>query len=279
MKSTSRKTPSPAQLKSFVQTVWHFYEQCGRPFPWRNTIDPYKIVVSEVMLQQTQTDRVVTKYEQFIEEFSDFETLAHASLKDVLSIWQGLGYNRRGKFLCELAQRVVEEHAGQLPADPEAIVTLPGIGKATAASICAFAFNMPVVFIETNIRAVFIHSFFPGKMDVHDSDLEPLVRATLDQERPREWYYALMDYGVMLKVKFGNPCRRSKHHTVQSKFEGSDRQVRGGIIRVLTEQHCRTLKELTADLRVPAKRLRSIADGLVAEGFIMVRDAHYAIVP
>jgi len=239
------KNLSPEKLASFRYFIWAFYEKEGRIFEWRNVDNPYYVMVSEIMLQQTQTYRVEPKYRAFIEEFPDIEALAQASLRDVLGMWQGLGYNRRGKFLHQAAQRVMQEYNGILPNDPEVLVTFTGIGKNTAGSICAFAFNKPTVFIETNIRTVFIHSFFKDQDAVHDSMIMPLVEQTIDHNNPREWYYALMDYGVYLKKMFPNPSRRSKHHAVQSKFEGSDRQIRGAIIRALIERPALSEKELS----------------------------------
>jgi len=156
------------KIKSFRACIWDYYYAFGRTFAWRNTDNPYHIVISEIMLQQTQTFRVEPKFEQFVAQFPNFETLAAASLRDILLVWQGLGYNRRAKMLQQIAQRIVDEFNGTLPADPEILVGLPGIGKATASSICAFAFNMPTIFIETNIRTVFIsvpripQAFKPG---------------------------------------------------------------------------------------------------------------------
>jgi A/G-specific adenine glycosylase len=160
--------------------------------------------------------------------------LATSSLKDVLHAWQGLGYNRRGMYLHQTAKKICNEHNEIVPNNPEILVTLPGIGKATASSICAFAYNNPTVFIETNIRSVFIYLFFSGKEKIHDNEIFPLVKETIDTERARDWYYALMDYGVMLKKQLPNPSRKSAHHAKQSKFEGSDRQIRGKIIKILT---------------------------------------------
>lgn len=237
---------SDQKIASFRDFIWTFYENEGRIFEWRNVDNPYYVLVSEIMLQQTQTHRVEPKYRAFIEEFPTFESLAQASLRDVLAMWQGLGYNRRGKYLHQTAQRVMQEYNGRLPKEPETLVTFPGIGKNTAGSVSAFAYNQPTVFIETNIRAVFIHSFFKDQQEVHDNLILPLVTQTLDHDNPREWYYALMDYGVHLKKMMPNPSRRSKHHTVQSKFEGSDRQIRGAIIRVLVERSSVSEIELQA---------------------------------
>ncbi|MEX0939788.1 MAG: hypothetical protein WDZ41_00335 [Candidatus Babeliales bacterium] len=232
------------QLNSFKTTIWDYFHAFGRSFAWRETTNPYHVVVSEIMLQQTQTYRVDDKYQIFIEKFPNFSVLAQAPLRDVLTVWQGLGYNRRALFLHKLAQKVITEYDGILPDNPELLINLPGIGKATAASICAFAFNQPTIFIETNIRAVFIHFFFLNQEKVHDNEIFPLIEQTIEQKNARQWYYALMDYGVMLKKKFPNPSRKSKHHLKQSKFEGSDRQIRGMILKILTVQPVITYQEL-----------------------------------
>jgi A/G-specific adenine glycosylase len=253
---------------TFQQIIWGYYHSFGRQFAWRNIEDPYKVLISEVMLQQTQTHRVIEKYEQFTMEFRSFEILAQASLRDVLSTWQGLGYNRRGKFLHQLAQIVVNNYKSNLPDDPNILVQLPGIGPATAASICAFAFNKPTIFIETNIRAVFLHFFFSGKAKVHDKELMPLVTQTVDQLNPREWYYALMDYGVMLKRTVPNPSRASKHHYKQSSFVGSDRQIRGKIIKTLTEIPEFSICDLLRQIGCEKERLHTIIGGLLKEGIV-----------
>jgi len=263
---------STQEIHSFQQFIWDFYYTQGRDFAWRNVDDPYHVVVSEIMLQQTQTYRVAPKYEQFIELFPDFSTLAHAPLRYVLSAWQGLGYNRRGMYLQQIAQRVMQEFHGKLPSDPEILQTFPGIGLNTAGSICAFAFNKPVIFIETNIRTVFLHTFFKDVIQVHDKELLPLIASTLDHENPREWYYALMDYGVLLKRLYPNPSRKSKHHITQSKFEGSDRQIRGKIIKVLTEQQCLMYGQLLAYINKEPERVQRIVQQLCADGLIQKED-------
>jgi len=164
--------------------------------PWRETSDPYRILVSEIMLQQTQVQRVETKYKEFIAAFPAFPSLARAPLREVLRVWQGMGYNRRAIALRKIAQRVVAEYDGGLPDSVATLRTFPGIGAATAGAIVAFAFNKPTVFLETNSRRVFLHVFFAGRQRVKDSDILPLVETTLDREKPRQWYYALMDYGA-----------------------------------------------------------------------------------
>lgn len=268
---------SEYKIDAFKEIIWAFYAQEGRLFDWRHNDDPYKIVVSEIMLQQTQTHRVAQKYSLFIEEFPTFSVLAQASLRDVLSCWQGLGYNRRGKYLHQIAQQVVTDHQGVLPQCTRTLETYPGIGKATAASICAFAFNMPTVFIETNIRTVFIHFFFYNKKEVYDSEIMPLIEAALDTQNSREWYYALMDYGVFLKKQLPNPSRKSVHHAVQSKFEGSDRQIRGMILKLLTQAPKLTLEELCHNINRDPERIKKIALQLCTENILMFDAVFFSI--
>jgi A/G-specific adenine glycosylase len=237
--------------------------------PWRDAPSAYNVVVSEVMLQQTQVPRVLQKYPQFLAVFPDFPTLAAARVVDLLAVWQGMGYNRRALYLQKLAQRVVAEYAGQLPPDPAALIKLPGIGPGTAGSIAAFAFNQPTVFIETNIRRVFIHHFFADIDGVRDAELLPLIDRELDHSNPRQWYYALMDYGAHLATTVPNPNRRSHHYTRQSQFEGSDRQIRGAIVRLLLEFPVLTAQDVVN--RFPNEspdRVTRILDQLTKEGFL-----------
>jgi len=214
-----------------------YYRESGRHnLPWRKTHDPYAILVSEIMLQQTQVDRVVPYFEKWMRVFPTVEKLAYAPLSKVLGEWSGLGYNRRAKLLRECAKAIVENHGGKVPRDFAALVALPAIGPYTAGAIRAFAFDQKEVFIETNIRAALIHHFFPKSKKVPDSKLIPILEASLPKVKsPREWYSALMDYGSQLKKQTVNPSRRSLHHTRQSPFEGSLRQYRGIILRRLLQ--------------------------------------------
>lgn len=263
-----------AQFKEFI---WHFYHENKRDFAWRNIDNPYYVVVSEIMLQQTQTHRVIAKYKDFIAAFPTFESLAQAQLRDVLSVWQGLGYYRRARFLHQLAQKVVDEYAGVLPQDTKILQTFPGIGPNTAGSICAFAFNQPTIFIETNIRTVFIHSFFCDRTDVTDKEIIALIAATVDQENPREWYYALMDYGVFLKSKTVNPSRKSAHYAKQSKFEGSDRQLRAKILKSIVNAGSIPHHEILRHISEDNTRIEKVIDQLLSEGFIKTINNLYVI--
>jgi A/G-specific adenine glycosylase len=262
---------SPAIL-AFRQMVLSHYEQHGRDMVWRNTTDPYQILVSEIMLQQTQVERVSTKFPEFIRAFPDFTTLANAPPGQVLTVWQGMGYNRRAIALQKCAIRVMNEYDGILPADVDILATFPGIGRATASSIAAFAFNMPVVFIETNIRRVFIHFFFIGTDTVSDTDILPLVEQTLYRNNPRVWYWALMDIGSALKKTVANPNRRSVHYTKQSPFEGSDRKIRGALLKIVLKEHFLTEEEIIARVAGDRQRARRILCALEEEGFIQRKD-------
>lgn len=262
-------------LQKFKQIIYDYYVQNKRAFAWREDIAPYRIVVSEIMLQQTQADRVVYKFCQWLTKFPDFETLACATTREVIIAWSGLGYNRRALALHALAQRVVQEYAGVLPNEPAVLQTFKGIGPNTAGSICAFAFNKPVTFIETNIRAVYIHHFFPGEEKVHDKQLLPIIEATVDSLNPRDWYYALMDYGVFLKKSQKNPSRKSRHHTVQSRFEGSERQIRGMILKTLAAYGTLTFDDLLLAIPREQKRVENNLNDLITEGFVKLYNESY----
>lgn len=230
-------------IQTFQHTIKQFYQANKRSFPWRaQSNTPYHILVSEIMLQQTQTDRVVPKYKIFVRHFPNFKQLSKATLAEVITHWQGLGYNRRAQNLHQCAQVVVKKYNSRLPREAEQLIKLPGIGLYTAAAIQAFAFNIPSVVIETNIRTVFLHHFFANKKNIPDSDLFPLIQQTLDTTNPREWYAALMDYGSYVKKTVGNLSRNSKQYTKQSTFKGSNRQARGSILKCLTE-HTRLTKQ------------------------------------
>ena len=261
-------------MKAFQEMIWSYYNEHKRDFVWRKNITPYVVVVSEIMLQQTQTSRVKEKIESFVKVFPSFEILAQASTLEVIKEWVGLGYNRRALTVHEFAKKVVTEWGGIMPKDPLLLQTCKGIGPATAASIIAFAFNQPTIFIETNIRTVFLHHFFKDETLVPDAYLFPFIKATLDHNNPREWYYALMDYGVMIKKNYKNPNRKSKHYVTQSRFEGSDRQIRGAVLRLLLKEKIVLDQKLFA-LDEDKNRMQKIVDSLIKEGFIICDDHHF----
>ncbi len=267
-----------AEIDVFRQTVRGWYAEHRRDLPWRRTRDPYRVLVSEVMLQQTQVTRVIDKYAEFLSAFPTVETLAAAPLADVLRVWSGLGYNRRARALKSAAETIVEDHAGRVPDTLEGLVALPGLGHATAAQVLAFAFDIAVPFIETNIRAVYLHHFFPGESDVPDAEILPIVAATLDTDDPREWYYALMDYGTWLKKTVPNPSRASRHHAPQSRFEGSPRQARGAVLRTLIAAPGLDVAGIAAETGIDEERIARAIAALVAEGFLVAEDGRLRIV-
>jgi len=264
-----------AEIIPVREAIWGFYAEHGRhDLPWRQPeadgqFDPYKIVVSELMLQQTQVPRVIPKFIAFTSQFPTFAALAAALLADVLRAWSGLGYNRRAKFLWQTAQQVEQEFGGALPSTQKELVRLPGIGSNTAGAILAYAYNQPASFVETNIRNVFIHHFFKDELQVADADILPLLRAMLAGEpEPRTFYWALMDYGTYLKQAFGNAARVSSSYTRQSKFAGSRRQVRGQVLRLLgMSADAQTLNALSN--AIVDERLPSVLDDLVHEGLVV----------
>ena len=268
----SRDDSSRPGILAFQKMVLSHYEQFGRDMAWRNTTDPYQILVSEIMLQQTQVERVTIKFPDFIRAFPDFASLASAPLAHVLAAWQGLGYNRRAIALQKCAIRVMKEYDGVLPAEVDIIATFPGIGRATASSIAAFAFNMPVVFIETNIRRVFIHFFFTDTDTVSDAEILPLVEQALYRNNPRVWYWALMDLGSALKKTVPNPNRRSVHYTKQSPFEGSDRKIRGALLKLLLKNQYLVEDDMVVRFNEDPQRIRKILKTLEVEGFIKFQD-------
>lgn len=265
------------KIHLFQRTIWQYYKREGRDLPWRKTTDPYQILVSEIMLQQTQVERVIEKYEQFLSAFPDFPSLAQAPLKKVLSAWQGLGYNRRALALKYIAQDVMKTFHGIFPSSEDILVKFPCIGKATAGAVAAFAFHKPSVFIETNIRRVFIHFFFRDKENVRDTDIFPLIEKTLDTSDPRQWYYALMDYGSMLAKQKQNPNRKSAHYQQQSPFKGSHRQLRGMVLRAIIAQPSVTESMLLKKLDKAPERVREALLQLQKEGFIQKKGRQFTI--
>jgi len=261
---------------AFKRCVWRYYQVHGRhDLPWRSTHDPYAIWVSELMLQQTQVSRVIPKFLAFLERFPTIETLAKASLQEVLQYWQGLGYNRRAKYLHQAAQVVSSQ--GMFPENSTAWRALPGIGEYTANAIMAFAYNQPVVIIETNVRTVFLHHFFPNRDQVTDAEIKVLIEQMVPKRRSRDWYYALMDYGVYLKGKYGNANIRSKHYTKQTKFLGSNRQIRGRLIKALLTAK-KTESALVLELDAEQKRLQEQLAILIQEGLVK-QEGRYFMLP
>jgi A/G-specific adenine glycosylase len=278
MKTVSKGFAANGKTRTFYDALWTWYDRSGRhELPWRQPeadgmFDPYKILVSEIMLQQTQVARVITKYHQFLLRFPKVLILAQAELGDVLRLWQGLGYNRRAKYLWQAAQ-IIQAH-GAFPASEAALVALPGVGKNTAGAVRAYAYNQPAIFIETNIRTVYLHHFFRDCQNVSDNAIRDVLTQTIDQARPREFYWAVMDYGSHLKTTLGNINTASKHYVKQSAFQGSRRQLRGRILRELGN-HAYTKTDLIT--MINDERATEVLYQLHTEGLIRHEDNRYTL--
>lgn len=275
----------PMNKSDFQQLVWEFYDHHGRhDLPWRTSshetsehqedLDPYAVYISEIMLQQTQAPRVIKKFETWLADLPSFRAVADASKKDILSHWQGLGYNRRALYIKEAAEIITKNFDGKLPSEEEKLLELPGVGPYTAGALQAFVFAKPVVFVETNIRTVFIHHFFPNEEDVSEAAIKKKVSETLPDKDIREWYWALMDYGVHLKKTVGNLNKKSTSYQKQSKFTGSNRQLRAELTRFILNNEPVTLKDMKkefAELVEQNERMQSLEKNLHTlqeEGFV-----------
>lgn len=256
---------NPTTVKAFQQVVWEQHKAHAPHFPWRETRNPYHILISEVMLQQTQIPRVLVKYPQFLDIFPTIKKLAKARLKIVLEEWQGMGYNRRALYLKQAAEKIVAEHNSRIPRTIEELDAFPGIGPYSARAIACFAYGDCEPFIETNIRRVIIHEFFPCAEKVDDKDILKILATVQPKRKMRKWYWALMDYGRDgLKGKL-NPNRRSKHYTKQTRFEGSTRQLRAEILRILLKKKRATLNKIMASLTnlLPKREVAEVVQTLL----------------
>jgi A/G-specific adenine glycosylase len=268
------------EISEFQRAVFtHYNERARHELPWRiaepdGSFDPYKIWVSELMLQQTQVNRVIPKYLLFVERFTTIQALATAQLGDVLIAWQGLGYNRRAKFLWQAALQIVRQGDGKIPDNTKDLMALPGIGHNTAGAIIAYAYNQPALFVETNIRSVYFHHFFADHTDIPDAEIQNLLSQTIDNSNPRVFYWALMDYGTYLKRQGKGRITKSKHYTKQNKFEGSQRQIRGHIIRLLSQGPL-TVAKLLDELQ--DNRAQRVLKSLEEEGFIQLIGEEYRL--
>jgi A/G-specific adenine glycosylase len=264
--------------KHFLEALWDYYDHDARnDLAWRlpesdGTYDPYKILVSEYMLQQTQVRRVVPKFGSFIGLFPTLRSLADASLADVLRAWSGLGYNRRAQYLEATAKYI--SILGHFPTTESELLVCKGIGVNTARAILCYTFNQPHVFVETNIRTVYIHHYFADSTSVPDSALLPIIERTIDESRPREFYWALMDYGTYLKQNIGNVSRSSITYKKQSTFNGSKRKVRGEVIALLTAGDA-SIGQLKK--RITDERLQTVLEELLREGLIMYKDKRFCL--
>jgi A/G-specific adenine glycosylase len=274
-------------MASIPSALLAWYRSKGRDLPWRKTMDPYRILVSEVMLQQTQVDRVIPTYEAFLRRFPTVRRLAQAPLGDVLRLWSGLGYNRRARHLWLAAQAIVKEHGGRLPPDAGSLRGLPGIGPYTAAALSCFAFDQPAVPLDTNLKRVFSRLFFTGEDGDYGS-----VGLEVIRHAPREAANALMDLGatVCLPQPRCTACPLQRHCSAykagvperyppparQSRFEGSRRMYRGRLLKRLKDGPV-SPGGLAEAISLPAAHARGIADELVREGLVTLKDGVFRL--
>lgn len=255
-------------ISDFQELIWQQGHQLYRDMPWREDTRPYFVLVSELMLQQTQVDRVIPKFNAFIAAFPTEEALALASLAEVLILWQGLGYNRRAKYLHDAAKMITTDYNGVFPTTYDQLLRLPGVGPNTAGAIMTYAYNQPLVFIETNVRTVYFEHWFADQDSVSDDELRLVVGKTLDYEHPREFYWALMDYGSWLKRQGAGRLGQSKHYKKQAALKGSVREIRGQIVRVLSSGDLpqeELERVVTYDERFAPALAGLLRDGLVTQ--------------
>jgi len=266
-------------IGKFTGAVHAFYRKEGRSFPWRGVSNPWGVLVSEFMLQQTRTERAVGYYNRFMERWPTPLALHEAAFEEMLREWSGLGYNRRARFLKDCAGIIATEKGGVVPSGLKELAALPGIGRYSAGAIACFAYNVPSVFIETNIRAAVLHFFFQDRREVRDSEIIPILEASLDRKDPRTWYYALMDYGAALKKRARNPGRKSAGYKRQSGFEGSFRQMRGSVMRALLAKGPGTPEEIfqNMDIRGEKEVLRRALEAMAKDRLVTEEAGVYRV--
>jgi A/G-specific adenine glycosylase len=254
----------PNEIALFREKIFDFYQLNRRSFPWRETTDRYAVMVSEIMLQQTQAERVVGKFTLWMERFPDPETLASASLREVLLLWSGLGYNSRGQRLQSCAKVIMERFGGVVPASPEQLKTLPGIGEYTCRSIPVFADNLDAAAVDTNIRRIIIHEFSLPE-DTLKHKIQEAAEQLVPQGRSREWHNALMDYGSLCLTSRRTGIRPL---TKQSKFQGSKRWYRGRLIKELIHSEGMFFEEMEEKYGNCPWNLQEIINDLISEGLV-----------
>ncbi|MEK7074915.1 MAG: A/G-specific adenine glycosylase, partial [Patescibacteria group bacterium] len=253
IRTKKHKPHASCNLVIFQSQLLRWYKKNKRDnLPWRYTksksVHAYEILVSEIMLQQTQVSRVLDKFPQFIHAFPTINHLASAPLENVLKEWQGMGYNRRALYLQKCAQEIIKQFNGAIPSDSTLLKTLPGIGPYTAGAVSCFAFNTPTVFLDTNIRKFFIYHFFaPSRgtdKKISDAEILPIAEKLLYKKNPRVWNYALMDYGALVLCHKSELLPRAKSYHKQSPFLGSNRFFRSQIVQYLLKHKRATFDEL-----------------------------------
>lgn len=268
------------KAKRFHQIVFAWFRAHERQMAWRETFDPYEILVSEVMLQQTQVDRVRTKYDEFLARFPDVHALAVAPLSEVLTLWSGLGYNRRARYLQDCAKVVVAKYGGVFPQTYEELVALPGIGRSTAGALLAFSFGEETPMIDTNIRRILTRVFFArAKTPPSDKELYNFACAIIPRGKGRVWNYALLDIGATLCTARGHhddcplvPLHGKVADVMKPRkaetFHGSARFWRGKIMRALIAHGDMSLAALAKEIDLPKEEAAVHVDALSRDGLI-----------
>jgi A/G-specific adenine glycosylase len=265
---------TPEHILLFQEKIFTWYRKNKRDLPWRKTRDPYKILISEVMSQQTQIIRVIPKYEAWLERFPSISSLATASVKEVLKYWSGLGYNRRALNLQKAAQVIVKEYGGVFPKEIEELVKLPGLGKYTASAVACFAFDAQIPIIDTNIRKVITHEFFQGELP-QEKVVEQVARQILPNDQAYEWNQALMDYTSLALKDKKIPIAKQSH------FLSSNRYYRGQTIKLLLEIPLISISSLWDffDERNPIERgrLEEVLLSMQKDGLITINNDNVSL--
>ena len=262
----------------FRRKLKRWWRTHRRSFPWRETDDPYAVLVSEIMLQQTQADRVAPKFDAFLARFPDIETLARAENASVLKMWSGLGYNRRALNLKRAAEVVVQEHDGVVPEDETELLVLPGVGTYTAKALLAFAHNRTVAPVDTNIRRIYIRHFGAEA----ERDLQAFADTMVPRGQGRNWSSLLMDFGALV-CRAKNPAcyelglvHRGEPRALpkQKPFRDSDRFWRGRVVEVLRERASLPQAKIKQEVeafsgeKLTRKRTQRIIESLIRDGLI-----------
>jgi A/G-specific adenine glycosylase len=260
------------KIQQFQKKVFSFYRKKKRELPWRKTTDPYKILLSEFMLQQTQVNRVVLYYEQWTAKWPTIYALSAASLPEVLQMWMGLGYNTRAVNLHRAARKIVANYHGDVMTAVKQYKDLPGIGRYTSHAVQIFSANADLVTVDTNIRRIFIREFNLSEQ-VSDKEIWKLAEACLPRGKSRDWHNALMDYGALSLTAQKTGI---KPKTQQSRFEGSDRQIRAQILRYLLTKDM-SISELKKNLGIEQMRLFPILEKMISEKIIVKEHKIYRL--
>ncbi|QIQ76296.1 A/G-specific adenine glycosylase [Halogeometricum borinquense] len=289
----------PEDVDDVRDALISWYEADHRDFPWRRTDDPYEILVSEVMSQQTQLGRVVEAWEDFLDEWPTAADLAAADRSDVVSFWSGhsLGYNNRAKYLHEAARQVIEEYDGEFPRSPDELSELMGVGPYTANAVASFAFNNGDAVVDTNVKRV-LHRAFAEIHNADDPAYEDVANALMPPGESRIWNNAIMELGGVACQKTpkcdeeGCPWRewcyayQSGDFTApdvptQPEFEGSRRQFRGRIVRVLGKHEMdldtlghRIRVDYTPDGEHGREWLRGLLSDLADDGLVQIEEGN-----